>query len=103
MRYTIVIIGSICAFLVTPVLAKQPLHYHHRHLTEVTTTNTTNKPFMIEKRRVIILRAPAVDGTSLTLTSSQEHLLYLRNLHDSGYDPRHDVGPSGNVSDPGNW
>ena len=85
MRYTIVAIASICAqFLVTPVLAKHPLHYHHRHL---------------------VLRAstPAADGTSLTLTSSQQHQLYLNNLHDSGYDPRHDFGPSGTVSDPGNW
>jgi hypothetical protein len=85
MRYTIVIIGSMCAqFLVSPVLAKHPLNYHHRHL-------------------VLQASTPAVDGTSLTLTSSQEHQLYLRNLHDSGYDPRHDVGPSGNVSDPANW
>ena len=84
MRYTIVIIGSICAFLVTPVLAKQPLHYHHRHL-------------------VLYASTPAVSGTSLTLTSSQQHQLYLNNLHDSGYDPRHDFGPSGNVSDPLNW
>ena len=85
MRYIIVIIGSMCAqFIVSPVLAKHPLPYHHRHL-------------------VLQASTPAVSGTSLTLTSSQEHQLYLRNLHDSGYDPRHDVGPSGNVSDPANW
>ena len=85
MRYTIVIIGSIFAqFLVTPVIAKHPLHYHHRHL-------------------VLQASTPAVDGTSLMLTSSQEHQLYLRNLHDSGYDPRHNFGPAGNMSDPANW
>ena len=84
MRYTIVIIGSIFAqFFVTPVLAKHSL-YHHRHL-------------------VLQASASAVSGTSLMLTASQEHQLYLRNLHESGYDPRHDFGPSGTVSDPNNW
>jgi hypothetical protein len=85
MRYTIVIIGGICAqFLVTPVLAKQPLQYHHRHL-------------------VLQASTRAVDGTSLMLTSSQQHQLYLRNLRDSGYDPRRNFGTAGTMTDPANW
>ncbi|WP_407179300.1 hypothetical protein [Bradyrhizobium sp. STM 3562] len=32
-----------------------------------------------------------------------EHEMHMRNLHDSGYNPKNDIGPSGNISDPNNW
>jgi len=84
-----ILISIAVASLSTTALAGHPTH--HRHL------------MMGHRHLVLHASTPAVDGTSLMLTSSQEHQLYLRNLHDSGYDPRHDVGPSGNMSDPANW
>jgi hypothetical protein len=29
--------------------------------------------------------------------SSSDHVLYIRNLHDSGYDPKNNINASGNV------
>ncbi|WP_152535863.1 hypothetical protein [Bradyrhizobium sp. Ai1a-2] len=48
--------------------------------------------------------SPALLNANASLNDNiGHHGMHMRNLHDSGYNPKNDVGPSGNVSDPSNW
>jgi hypothetical protein len=41
--------------------------------------------------------APAVGWTGGV--NSSDHAMHLKNLHDSGYDPKNDLNAAGNVAD----
>ena len=47
---------------------------------------------------------PAVLNANASLNDNlSDHEMHMRNLRDSGYNPKNDFGPSGNMSDPANW
>jgi hypothetical protein len=48
--------------------------------------------------------SPAVLNANASLNDNlSDHEMHMRNLRDSGYNPKNDFGPSGNMSDPANW
>jgi len=48
--------------------------------------------------------SPALLNANASLNDNlSDHEIYMRNLHDSGYNPKNDTGRSGNISDPNNW
>ena len=57
--------------------------------------------------RAVVMGAPispALLNANASLNDNLgDHEMRMRNLHDSGYNPKNDLGPSGNMSDPGNW
>jgi hypothetical protein len=57
--------------------------------------------------RAVVMSAtisPALLNANASLNDNlSDHEIYMRNLHDSGYNPKNDTGRSGNISDPNNW
>lgn len=57
--------------------------------------------------RAVVMGAtisPALLNANASLNDNlSDHEMRMRNLRDSGYNPKNDVGPSGNMSDPNNW
>ncbi len=58
--------------------------------------------------RVVVMGGATISPALLNANASlsdtlSDHEMHMRNLHDSGYNPKNDMGPSGNMSDPYNW
>ena len=57
--------------------------------------------------RAVVMGAtisPALLNANASLNDNlNDHEMHMRNLRDSGYNPKKDIGPSGNMSDPSNW
>lgn len=57
--------------------------------------------------RTVVMGAtisPALLNANASLNDNlSDHEMHMRNLHDSGYNPKNDLGRSGNMSDPNNW
>lgn len=83
-----VVIATASLFTVSDAQAAALQHrtHHHRAVVLGTTIN------------------PALLNSNASFNDNLgNHEMHMRNLHDSGYNPRNDFGPSGNMSDPSNW